>query len=102
MKKIQNIVEKLLHKIYGTQNSIMTTIVTNWTEIIGKDYSQQTYPFKITSYKRKAKQENILHIRSNNSSQTSQLRYLEETIIERIALQCGNKIIHKIQFYFYH
>ena len=101
MKKIDCILEKLLNKIYGSNNKIVTKLMANWSKIIGEEFSKNTYPYKITSHMERGKQLNILHLRAKNSACATSISYSQDMIIERIAVCLGSKAIDRMKIQIY-
>ena len=101
MKKINLVVEKLLNKIYGSNSRIITKLMVNWAKIIGEEFSQNTYPYKITSYMERGRQVNILHVRAKNSAISTTLSYSQDIVLERIAIFLGVTTINRMKIQIY-
>ena len=58
-KKLDFLLDSLLHKISGSSSQTLTTIINNWDVIVGEKFSELTRPTHIKN--------NKLHIQANDA-----------------------------------
>lgn len=97
MKPISDNVYSLLKNILIKKNPILAAIIFNWSNIVGKELSTNTNPFKITQSRENNAKINVLHIEANNASLSMQVFYQQEIILERISIYLGFRAINKIK-----
>ena len=97
MKPISENVDNLLKNILIKKNPVLAAIILNWSNIIGKELSTNTNPFKITQSRENNCKINVLHIEVNNASLSMQISYQQEIILERISIYLGFRAINKIK-----
>lgn len=97
MKPIQNEVNHILRKIFRRKHPILAELIINWEKIVGVKFSKNTEPVKIVTSKEKTVKINILQIRVPNASVSVELSFMQDVLIERIALYLGYKAVHQIR-----
>ena len=97
MKPIQNEVNQILRKVFRRQHPILAELIINWDKIVGIKFSKTTEPVKITTSKEKGAKTNILQVKAYNASISVELSFMQDVLIERIALYLGYKGVHKIR-----
>jgi hypothetical protein len=96
MKKLDNIINQFLTKLYKKQGSVMSELIINWSKIVGEALAYDTRPAKIRSQLYKGQKIHILYVHVSDSSKAIEISYSESVILERIAIFLGKKAIQRI------
>lgn len=89
-------VDRCLQETYKTKGLALKKIIYDWPKIVGKSLSNYAIPYKVTLGQ--DTQKRILHIFVANNAFSSELFYLSNTILEKIALYTGSEYIAQLRF----
>ena len=64
---------------------------------MGGDIASKTAPSRISSFKEKGQQVNVLFVDVDNAAYGMKLSYQQDMIAEKIAVYFGYKAVHKIR-----
>lgn len=96
MKPIIDDINNIIYKIYRKKHPLLAELVRNWTKIIGLKYSSKSWPVNISNIWDKKQRINILFIGTDHSTISTEIRFQQGIILERMAIYLGYKAIHKI------
>jgi hypothetical protein len=97
MKKLDNIIDQFLMKLYKKQGNHLSELMLNWSKIAGPAFANNTKPSKIKTQIYNGQKINILYIQVTDSSKAIEISYSESLILERIAIYLGKKIIQRMR-----
>ena len=97
MKHIACDLEKILGKALTKQDKLLGSLTMNWHKIAGAQLSVYSCPMRITNSIDKGQKIKILHISASNSSVGLEVTYHQSTILERIAVYFGHRIIDRVR-----
>ncbi|MBD29775.1 MAG: hypothetical protein CL453_02255 [Acidimicrobiaceae bacterium] len=72
-KKLDFLLDSLLHKLSGSSSQDITVIIDKWESIVGEKFSQITYPTHIKN--------NKLHIQTNDAVIAQELEWRKAQIL---------------------
>ncbi|MFK8040556.1 MAG: DciA family protein [Rickettsiaceae bacterium] len=96
MELVRYKLQKILRSILRSQHHLLPEIMLNWSKIVGKQFSDVTYPIKIISTKEGGSKTSTLLVGINDSSSSLLFSFHHDLIIERIRIYLGFKAIDKI------
>lgn len=91
-------VDRCLQETYKTKGLALKKIIYDWPKIVGENLADYAIPYKVTIGQGKEDQKRILHIFVANNAFSSELYYLSNTILEKIALYTGSEYIAQLKF----
>ncbi len=98
MKLVKEEINKIIYNLFKNKHPLLAELILNWAKIVGIKFAKNCFPFKISSYRNKATRINILYVNTNSSSESMQLLFQQEIILERISVYFGYKAIDKLKF----
>lgn len=92
-------IDSLSKEIYQTRGTIFYNMINNWPKIVGEQFAKFCYPKKLSvpRYEQKNNKNSVLIIETINSSLATELSYMEQVIIERLATYFGYRAVDKIK-----
>lgn len=97
-KKLSQSLDYAIKPICQKKGIAQTRIITDWHNIIGKDYAIFSQPRKI-KFPLGSKANGILHIEVYDSSIAMQISYIKPQILEKLATYFGYKAICDIKIF---
>ena len=91
-------VDRCLGEVYKNKGLALKKIIYDWEKIVGGNLYAYTLPYKISGSKKDGGQERVLRIFVANNSFSTQLHYMANTILERIASYVGSDYISQLRF----
>ncbi len=95
-KPISKNTKKITKKAIGNKNILLGNIISNWTNIVGKELSNITNPIKLSFRKNKDSQLITMHI-GVKSSLSTEIQYKSQLIIDKINNYLGYQGIHELK-----
>lgn len=89
MQQVGSTVHRLTRQAFHQKPFINSQIVADWIDIIGPHYGYLTSPYHLSH--------GVLTIACSSTTAT-EIQYISETLIEKINLYCGRKIISRLKF----
>lgn len=80
-KPVREGLDALMQRLSGASVSTIEAVMDSWTDIVGDQLATASAPVKIDS--------GILTVRVNDAMVSSEIRWLERTIVERVAQLSG-------------
>jgi len=93
--KLSDVIEKATGKAFSKNSKLEKQIYLSWTDIVGRELAQKATPQDV-SFARNEKSKTTLHLCVYDSFAV-EISYMEEVIIEKIAMFFGFKSIEKIK-----
>jgi hypothetical protein len=90
-------IDKCLQDIYKEKGLALKKIIYDWAKIVGNDLANYTIPYKISLTRKNNISERVLHILVANSSFSSELYYMLDMILEKIAFYVGAGYITQLK-----
>merc|ERR1712032_308051 len=97
MQHIKRTASSIAKQIFETKGKIFAELMSEWDVIIGINFAHKCYPKKICSVVDGENKINILYISCDDVVTSFEIEYKKETILERIAVYFGFKIVHQIK-----
>ncbi len=95
---ISEVIDKVIKKILSKrQHPVLVELMINWRKVVGLQLARSTFPFKILSRTERGVKVNDLYVQVANDTIKTELYYQQDIIIERIAIYCGYKAVHKLR-----
>ncbi len=88
-KKLDSLLDSLLHKLTGSSTEEITTIIDKWESIVGKKFSKLTYPTHIKNQK--------LHIQANDAAIAQELEWRHSQILKSVKSYISEDKINAIK-----
>ena len=88
-KKLDSLLDSLLHKLSGSSPQDITVIIDEWESIVGEKFSQITSPTHIKN--------NKLHIQTNDAVIAQELEWRKSQILKAIKSYIGNDRIEALK-----
>ena len=98
-KDLQSLSQSLLplaQKILGKNGFVETDIITNWTEIVGEQLSQYSFPQKIEFPKDK-KNSGCLHLSVPSGAFAVEIKHREKYILDKINTYFGYNAVSSLK-----
>jgi len=96
VKPLSDIVPKITKDIFGKKNMLFGKLLSQWTEIVGKDLAERAVPTDIKYPKKDYKNQATLHL-SVRSSHATEISMQKDLIIERLNMFFGYKAVKDIK-----
>lgn len=96
MAPISTIISPFAKKVLGKRGFMEIDIISNWEDIIGKQFAEFTSPLRIDFPKGKTN-EGTLHIETLSGAFALELQHKEKLIIEKVNTYFGYKAISHIK-----
>ena len=90
-------VDRCLQETYKVKGIVLKKIVYDWPKIVGENLSNYAIPYKVTIQDQNV-QKRALHVFVANNAFSSELFYLSNTILEKIAFYTGSEYISQLKF----
>lgn len=87
-----------LQNIYKTKGVALKKIIYDWDKIVGNNLAEQTLPYKISTNRNQKDAGTTLHIFVANGAVSSQLYYMTNLILEKIATYVGSNYISQVKY----
>ena len=97
MNNIKRTASLIARKIFEKKGKIFSEIMSEWDNIVGEGFSVKCYPQKVCSISNNEEKINVLHVMCDSVITSFEMEFKKETILERIAVYFGFKIIHQIK-----
>ena len=88
-KKLDFLLDSLLHKLSGSSSQDITVIIDKWESIVGEKFSELTHPTHIKN--------NKLHLQPNDAAIAQELEWREAQILEAIKSHINEDRIHALK-----
>ncbi len=95
MDSIAYSLHKSFKNIIFKNSPILSEIIFNWNDILGKNLCQYIYPKKI--YFKKFDKKNVLLIKAINNNLGTEIYYQKNLIVERINNFFGSQVIDEVR-----
>jgi predicted nucleic acid-binding Zn ribbon protein len=82
-------IERVLRHLGAPSADVLTTIVTRWPEIVGEQIAGRAVPVTV--------HDGRLTIRVEDPAWASQLRWLEQEVVDRIGALVGRDVVNAIE-----
>ncbi len=96
-KPLASEVERIVKPVYHQHGFTEHRILTQWTEVVGRELAAGSAPKKLTFPKGKRDQ-GVLHVVVSSGARALELQHMQPVILERIATYFGYRAIEKILF----
>jgi hypothetical protein len=93
MKSLGNVLPAVLSPVLNKQNAHVKTIVFNWETVVGVSFSRFAFPIKIVELEGKQ----VLHIAVSSSAMGTELYYMRDMIMDRIAVLIGQDTVQDLK-----
>ncbi len=95
--RISAILPKLTETAFEDGGSVKAKLLTQWASIVGNEIAARAQPQNVT-FSRGNTPLGTLHLEVEGGYAT-EISYLEPVILEKIAVYCGYKAIHRIKLH---
>ena len=88
-KKLDTLLDSLLHKLSGSSSQAITTIINKWDLIVGEKLSELTSPTHIKN--------NKLHIQVNDAAIAQEIEWRDAQILEATKSHLSHEKIYDLK-----